>query len=257
MRKREALRRMILILSKTTQIRFFTDDEHEALINGLDYVNHNSTFDEKSFICNVENLFVSLLGHCKDRPHWEKRDTNERTLYKLTPQQVQYATKLRSISDRFKRNAILELKTHDKTSQNTLNILKTLAKDESIHITHPDKGKGVVILNKHEYISKMLDILNDTTTFTAIDEDATISKEDSLVRILQRITNRGFLTEKEHSLAKPKGSHCARMHGLPKTHKQGIPLRPVISSIGSYNYRLAKVLATRLETFKTQSIYTS
>ena len=128
--------------------KIFTDAEREALINELDYVNHNSTFDEKSFICNVENLFVSLVRHCIDRPHWKKRDTNERTLYKLTPQQVQYATKLKSISDRFKRSAILELKTHDKTSQNTLNILKTLAKDESIHITHPDEGKGVVILNK-------------------------------------------------------------------------------------------------------------
>ena len=45
----------------------------------------------------------------------------------------------------------------------------------------------------------MLDILNDTTTFTAIDEDPTISKEDSLVKILQKITKRGFLTEKEHN----------------------------------------------------------
>ena len=37
------------------------------------------------------------------------------------------------------------------------------------------------------------------------------------------------------------------MYRLPKTHKQGIPLRSVISSIGSHNYRLAKVLAARLE----------
>ena len=32
------------------------------------------------------------------------------------------------------------------------------------------------------------------------------------------------------------------MYGLPKTHKSNYPLRPVISSIGSYNHELAKYL---------------
>ena len=37
------------------------------------------------------------------------------------------------------------------------------------------------------------------------------------------------------------------MYGLSKIRKDGIPMRPVISSIGSYSYRLTKVLAARLE----------
>ena len=37
------------------------------------------------------------------------------------------------------------------------------------------------------------------------------------------------------------------MYGLPKIHKTGIPLRPVMSSIGSYNYRLSKLLAHKLQ----------
>ena len=61
---------------------------------------------------------------------------------------------------------------------------------------------------------------------------------------------RGFLTAKEYEAARPRGSYCARMYGLPKIHKDGIPMRPVISSIGSYNYRLAKVLATKLAPFR-------
>ena len=35
----------------------------------------------------------------------------------------------------------------------------------------------------------------------------------------------------------------AVMYGLPKTHKSNYPLRPIISSIGSYNHELAKYLS--------------
>ena len=61
------------------------------------------------------------------------------------------------------------------------------------------------------------------------------------------MVKRGFLSESEYKQATPCGSHCARMYGLPKIHKAGIPLRPVMSSIGSYNYRLSKLLAQKLQ----------
>ncbi len=32
------------------------------------------------------------------------------------------------------------------------------------------------------------------------------------------------------------------MYGLPKIHKKNVPIRPIISSIGTYNYKLAKFL---------------
>ena len=32
------------------------------------------------------------------------------------------------------------------------------------------------------------------------------------------------------------------MYGLPKIHKDNVPIRPIISAIGTYNYRLAKYL---------------
>jgi len=32
------------------------------------------------------------------------------------------------------------------------------------------------------------------------------------------------------------------MYGLPKIHKEGVPVRPIISACGTYNFRLAKYL---------------
>ena len=58
---------------------------------------------------------------------------------------------------------------------------------------------------------------------------------------------RGFLSDGKYKQVNPCGSHCTRIYGLPKVHKNGIPFRPVMSAIGSYNYRLAKLLASKLQ----------
>ena len=41
--------------------------------------------------------------------------------------------------------------------------------------------------------------------------------------------------------------HPPKFYGLPKVHKTGIPLRPIVSSIGSVMYGVAKVLAKLLK----------
>ena len=40
----------------------------------------------------------------------------------------------------------------------------------------------------------------------------------------------------------PQQSKCPQIYGLPKVHKAGIPLRPIVSTIGSPTYQLAKEL---------------
>ena len=39
-----------------------------------------------------------------------------------------------------------------------------------------------------------------------------------------------------------RGSNPSRIYGLPKLHKTGVPLRPIVSAIGSYTYELSKYL---------------
>ena len=39
-----------------------------------------------------------------------------------------------------------------------------------------------------------------------------------------------------------KGSRLAHLYGLPKTHKERLAMRPILSATGTYNYTLAKWL---------------
>ena len=38
----------------------------------------------------------------------------------------------------------------------------------------------------------------------------------------------------------PTGTRIGILYGLPKIHKSSIPLRPILSSINHYSYKIAK-----------------
>ena len=120
--------------------------------------------------------------------------------------------------------------------------LNDLRNDHTIFLMKPDKGNGVVIMSKVDYYNKMNSILTDTTKFKRLDEDPTKSRETSLINFLLDLKKSNFIDEDEYKQMRPCGSNPGVMYGLPKVHKTGCPTRPIVSSIGAYNYKLAKFL---------------
>ena len=45
----------------------------------------------------------------------------------------------------------------------------------------------------------------------------------------------------------PTGASPTRFYGLPKVHKSGMPLRPIVSTIGSVTYETSKELSRILK----------
>ncbi|CAF4415284.1 unnamed protein product, partial [Didymodactylos carnosus] len=83
--------------------------------------------------------------------------------------------------------------------------------------------------------------------FKRITIEPTISKEDKLTRLSIQLRKRGFISDAEYKLARPVGSRFARLYGLPKVHKPNRPLRPILSFVKTFNYRLRLMLAKRLD----------
>jgi len=123
--------------------------------------------------------------------------------------------------------------------------------NEEILITKPDKGVGVVILNKNEYKDKMKTILNDTTKFLDLgpvtNNDNTSKTEILIQRRLLQLSKEKLISKTEYKAIRPTGSQRLRMYGLPKTHKKGVPLRPFLSMTGSAQHELAKWLTSLLQ----------
>ena len=127
---------------------------------------------------------------------------------------------------------------------NDLQLLKALGKDKSLVISKPDKGKGVVLLDKKDYVEKMNTILKDKSKFRKSNVnvfDYIVKLEDKLNRILRTIKDK--IGEEIYNWLHASGSGPGIMYGLPKVHKVNVPLRPIVSCIKTAAYNLSKFLS--------------
>ena len=113
---------------------------------------------------------------------------------------------------------------------------------------------GIVILNRTAYDNVLFSIINDSSKFKPIGKDPTLTREGRLQRFLRDLKKQGKLENVLYDSIYPNGSRPARIYGLPKMHKlrdptSTPPFRPIVSSIGTYNYNLAKLLCNLLEPY--------
>lgn len=59
---------------------------------------------------------------------------------------------------------------------------------------------------------------------------------------LKRLCREGHMDEWLCDSLTPRYSSASQMYGMPKVHKDGNPMRPIVSAIGSLSYKLAKEL---------------
>ena len=124
--------------------------------------------------------------------------------------------------------------------------LNDLKRDGDRVVLTADKGVALVVMEKRDYIQKAEDLLN-TSTYKKIPEDPTIKQKNKLVNILKRIKNEKGLNEDTYRKLYPTGAVSSKFYGLPKVHKPGNPLRPIVSSTGTATYQSAKELARILK----------
>ena len=134
--------------------------------------------------------------------------------------------------------------------------LNRLKKRDDIVVTKPDKGSGIVVMDKSEYLRLLSAAsIDDTTKFSRVDDKRPnlrgrppkhyhplLQKEKDVHSILHRILPQEIAT----SLS-PKSSRLAHLYGLPKTHKAKLSMRPILSATGTYNFNLAKWLEEKLK----------
>ena len=115
----------------------------------------------------------------------------------------------------------------------------------------PDKGNGVVILNRKLYNNTIEEIIPNTSRFEKLNEEPMLKREASLQRFLHKLKQKNFFNEIEYDKLYPSGSAPAHIYGTPKMHKfsssNSFPkLRPIVSSKGTFNSNLARFLCDLL-----------
>ncbi|CAF1614524.1 unnamed protein product [Adineta ricciae] len=226
-----------------------SEDEHDALVNGLNHVYAPEKFNQPQFVCDMEYFYSRLLNFKTPYRHYESKPAHLNISHKLTPTELNTASEIRQAANSFQKAAQTELKHFGKVNRKTFTALRSLARNKSIVISRPDKGRGVVIMDRADYLRKMNVILSDRSSFKMIDNDPTLENETNLINMLLLFKKEGFINAEEFNLARPTGSRPARLYGLPKIHKSDkpdYPLRPVMSATKTVGYGLGKMLKNRL-----------
>ena len=110
----------------------------------------------------------------------------------------------------------------------------------NILITNADKGNVTVALNKDSYVSRMEEILSDTSTYALVDKDPSTKLTRDLRAFLVGWRRDQFIDELTYRRLLTSDGVTPRAYGLTKIHKEGYPLRVIVSCINSplYNFSL-------------------
>ena len=191
-----------------------SDIEKRALAKGLNFSLPPPRLKKGKYLSSFELLFGDLsrcnfVGNSDDKQFFRK--------------------KLAEI-------AFSSLYKYNSSYCNLLNIpkeeflaLKSLSNNKDIVIMKPDKGTGVVILNRVDYVSRMDEIISDTTKFKLAKNQDIYGISRSIERrvreyLLNHVKKPGYITEEQYAKLYPNGSHIGILYGLPKVHKVGNPV---------------------------------
>ncbi|BHF84239.1 hypothetical protein SprV_0902739000 [Sparganum proliferum] len=131
--------------------------------------------------------------------------------------------------------------------------LRELKADKDLVIVPADKGRSTVLLDRKEYLQKAKGLLEDRQFYVpcATNPLKTLTREINAT--LLALENSGAITPTDRRMARPQDTALARFYGLPKVHKDGAPLRPIVSLKGTPSYGLAKWLFRRLKFLTAES----
>lgn len=143
--------------------------------------------------------------------------------------------------NKFTSNASIDNTTLSfKQDRKNLLSIKEKLNSNNAFVTKADKGNTVVVMYKDEYDIKVRQFLEDNNIIP-LEKDPT---PDFAKQINKTINESNSLLKSEISkrCLKPIKPRAPIFHGLPKIHKAGVPVRPVVDYTSAPGYRLAQKL---------------
>ena len=204
-----------------------TNREVEVLSYSLDHYIPGSEYGKRTQV-EFERFYQAIIPYTMQLPADERTSLKSKFL------------------ETFNKYSKVKMSNDDKR------VLEGLYKNNNISVLRQDKGRGVVLLNKLDYINKSLtflqgDALEDLTT------DPTKTFQARVQRTLLNMKKK--FTPVQYKRLYPSSSRPGLYFGLAKVHKlqnnsndiKDLPLRPVISNIGTATYEISKYLANLLQ----------
>jgi Reverse transcriptase (RNA-dependent DNA polymerase) len=117
---------------------------------------------------------------------------------------------------------------------------KFLKENQDIILTKADKGNISVLMNQSDYDMKMSNLLAEDDTYEIIRRHSTETLQRKINALIETWRTKEYINDSVSKKLKSYNSTISKIYGLPKIHKNEIPLRPIVCSINAPTYNLSK-----------------
>ena len=105
-----------------------------------------------------------------------------------------------------------------------------MSKGGEFHVIAPaDKGNITWVMDFSEYERKIQTLLDDTGMYRRLMKDPTVAQERKINGLLLTLMRSGAISERLYQQLRSSAEKVPLLYGLPKVHKPGTPLRPIVS----------------------------
>ncbi|XP_025271336.1 uncharacterized protein LOC112639971 [Camponotus floridanus] len=109
-------------------------------------------------------------------------------------------------------------------------------------VTRADKGQTTVVMDKKDYFDKMYLLLNDQTTYKPLNKDPLKKLTNKINELVKSWRKNNLISELTYRNLNCTNGNLPRCYGLPKIHKDGFPLRIIVSALGSPVYNVSSYI---------------
>ena len=102
-----------------------------------------------------------------------------------------------------------------------------------------DKGNVTVVMDQSEYVGKMDSLLEDSA-YRVPKRDPSNKFETTIAEQVRELRRKDYISDQQKRFITPLSFAPPLIYGLPKDHKEGLPLIPIVSTIGCPMYDLSR-----------------
>ncbi|BHF83666.1 hypothetical protein SprV_0902680900 [Sparganum proliferum] len=130
---------------------------------------------------------------------------------------------------------------------------RELKADKYLVVEPADKGRSTVLLDRSDCLQNAKGLLEDRQFHVPYTTNPLKALTREINATLLSLENSGAITPTDRRMTRPQDTALARFYCLSKVHKEGAPLRPIVSLKGTPTYELAKWLFRRLKFLTAES----
>ncbi|CAF4645078.1 unnamed protein product, partial [Rotaria socialis] len=125
-----------------------------------------------------------------------------------------------------------------------LGSIRRIIQNMNLIIRVTDKGNNFYIGSAIEFEKKAQKFFSDTNAFIELSSNPFNEILDKVIQLLNTLRGKNFIRKWQYEQMMPDRTNCelAHLYFNPKTHKDGIPVRPIESTIHASTTKISKFL---------------